>query len=163
MIVIADTSPLNYLVQLELDVLLSLLYENTLIPPAVLRELQHPVAPSAVREWAAHPPVWVRVQAPMNAPDGSLRALDAGESEAIRLAQENRTAYLLIDERKGRLESVRRGLATTGTLGVLIAAGESKLIDAAATYYRLIAETSFRTSTVLEERFFSQIYSPRKD
>jgi len=45
--------------------------------------------------------------------------LQIGEREAIRLAQEQRADLLLIDERRGRLEAKRRGLATTGTLGVL--------------------------------------------
>jgi predicted nucleic acid-binding protein len=62
-----------------------------------------------------------------------------------------------MDERKGRLEANRRGLMTTGTLGVLLTAGELKLIDPAMTYRRLIIETTFRTSAALEAQFLGQV------
>ena len=53
MIVIADTSPLNYLILIgEADVL-QRLYGRVVIPAAVLRELQNPQAPAKVAEWIA--------------------------------------------------------------------------------------------------------------
>jgi predicted nucleic acid-binding protein len=63
----------------------------------------------------------------------------------------------LIDERKGRIEATRRGLATTGTLGVLLAAAERGSIDAAAIYRRLIVETNFRSTPQLEKSFLRQV------
>ncbi len=72
--------------------------------------------------------------------------MDVGEREAIQLAEERGADLLLIDERKGRLEAKRRRIATTGTLGVLLAAGRRGLIDAEAAYQRLIRETTFRAS-----------------
>ena len=83
-------------------------------------------------------------------PDAVLGLLDMGEREAIQLAEEQHADLLLIDERKGRMEAKRRGLRTTGTLGVLLSAGESKLIYPEAAYRRLLVETSFRTSAALE-------------
>lgn len=41
MIVVADTSPLNYLIQIECDSLLRELYNRVVIPEAVLLELRH--------------------------------------------------------------------------------------------------------------------------
>jgi|SRR5215472_4632764 len=62
MIVIADTSPLNYLVLIgEADILLRL-YHRVVIPEAVLRELLHPETPTIVSEWIARRPTWLEVE-----------------------------------------------------------------------------------------------------
>jgi predicted nucleic acid-binding protein len=39
MIVIADTSPRNYLIQIDCDSLLPKFYERVYVPPAVIQEL----------------------------------------------------------------------------------------------------------------------------
>ena len=39
MLVVADTSPINYLVLLQQETLLPILYERVVIPPAVSEEL----------------------------------------------------------------------------------------------------------------------------
>jgi len=53
MIVVADTTPLRYLVIVERQHLLPALYGRVLIPPAVADELDHENAPEAVRAWLA--------------------------------------------------------------------------------------------------------------
>lgn len=116
MIVVADTAPLNYLIQINSVHLLHSLYEQVLVPPAVMQELSHTGAPAAVKAWVFNPPSWIDVSQADNRPDPTLSALDLGEREAIQLAQERYTDLLLIDERKGRLEAQRRGILTTGTL-----------------------------------------------
>jgi predicted nucleic acid-binding protein len=64
MVVVADTSPINYLVLIaQIDVLVPL-YTRILIPPAVLTELKHPLAPKAVRDWASNAPSWLEVLSP---------------------------------------------------------------------------------------------------
>jgi predicted nucleic acid-binding protein len=55
MIVIADTSPLNYLIRLGQSDLLRNIYGRVLVPRAVLTELKHPEAPAEVRAWASAP------------------------------------------------------------------------------------------------------------
>jgi len=50
MVVVADTSPINYLVLIDHIGILPRLYTRVLIPPAVFNELTHPVAPSLVRD-----------------------------------------------------------------------------------------------------------------
>ena len=65
MIVVADTSPLNYLVRLGRPEVLREIYGRVLVPRAVLMEMQHPEAPPEVSAWASEPPAWletVRVQ-----------------------------------------------------------------------------------------------------
>ena len=56
MVVVADTSPINYLVLIAQIDLLARLYTRILIPPAVLAELKHALAPKPVRDWADHAP-----------------------------------------------------------------------------------------------------------
>ena len=62
MIVVADTSPLNYLILIGEADLLHRLYSRVLIPQGVLSELRHPRTPSAVVEWVNHRPAWLEVR-----------------------------------------------------------------------------------------------------
>ncbi|HMD98502.1 MAG TPA: hypothetical protein VKM93_14355 [Terriglobia bacterium] len=58
-VVVADTSPLNYLLLIgEVD-LLPRLYGRVLVPDIVVSELIDSEAPPAVRTWASHVPSWV--------------------------------------------------------------------------------------------------------
>lgn len=153
MIVVADASPLNYLIQIECAGLLQRLFRRVLIPVAVIEELRHPAAPLPVASWIRNVPDWIEVRTTVSRPDSALDVLDAGEREAIQLAVEQCADLLLIDERKGRFEAKRRGIATTGTLGVLLAAGRRGLVDAEAVYQRLVTETTFRAAPDVRERF----------
>ncbi len=84
MIVISDTSPINYLLQISLIGLLPELFGRVLIPNAVYAELQHPAAPQVVSDWILKLPDWVDIRT-VSVPDPSLE-LGAGEQEAIALA-----------------------------------------------------------------------------
>jgi len=59
MIVVADTTPIRYLVVIEREHLLPALYGGVLIPPAVAAELDHESSPDVVRAWLARPPNWL--------------------------------------------------------------------------------------------------------
>lgn len=157
MIVVADTSPLNYLLQINCESALPLLYKRIIVPSAVLAELSHPDTPTLVTIWLLHLPEWIEIRKASSQPDPSLVLLDPGEREAIQLAQENHAALLLIDERRGRLEAQRRGLATTGTLGVLLAAGQRGLINAEVMYQQLVTTTNFRSTRELESIFLQRV------
>jgi predicted nucleic acid-binding protein len=56
MIVIADATPLHYLILIHQADLLPQLFDRVLIPPAVFDELQHVETPESVRHWIAHVP-----------------------------------------------------------------------------------------------------------
>jgi predicted nucleic acid-binding protein len=88
MIVIADATPLNYLILIRQADLLPQLFTNVLIPPAVLAELEHVEAPDPVRAWIQGPPSWLTMQTLNTPPDSSLDHLDPGEREAIALAEQ---------------------------------------------------------------------------
>lgn len=87
MIVVADTTPLRYLVVIEREQLLPALYGRVLIPPAVSEELNQDNTPEVVRVWLTNHPDWLEIRQPMHTlPPGV--DLDQGEREAIALAEE---------------------------------------------------------------------------
>jgi hypothetical protein len=57
MLVVADTSPLNYLVWIELERILPALYGTVVIPPEVRSELAADDAPAIVKNWQRSLPV----------------------------------------------------------------------------------------------------------
>lgn len=86
-VVVADTSPLNYLVLIEAIDLLPRLYGRIVVPAEVLRELSDDGAPPRVSEWAMNLPEWVEVRSAPPTDDPALSLLDQGERSAILLAQ----------------------------------------------------------------------------
>jgi predicted nucleic acid-binding protein len=156
MVVVADSSPLNYLIQVNCDDLLHDLYGSVLVPASVMDELSHPLAPTSVAAWLSHLPSWIDVRTVHFRGDVSMEALDRGEREAIQLAEEQRADLLLIDERLGRSEAKRRGIPITGTLGILLAGGQRRLIEPELVFQQLIERTNFRATPKLRESFAEQ-------
>jgi len=153
MVVIADTTPLNYLVLIRAIEVLPQLYGRVLVPVAVVAELKNPEAPEVVRAWIMKPPDWLDVR-PVGAGDLALAKanLRAGERDAISLALAVGADVVLIDDRAGRREAARRHLRVTGTLGVLDEAAERGLIDFQLAAERL-RQTSFRMPREIREAF----------
>jgi predicted nucleic acid-binding protein len=146
-VVIADSSPLNYLTLIGSVDVLHRLYGTVVVPQQVIAELMDPAAPHEVRGWAQNLPDWIDVRvAVVN--DTGLLHLDPGERAAITLAQSEPNALLLIDEVAGRMEASRRGIRTTGTLGVLRAAALREFVNLPTALARLL-ETNFRVSIEL--------------
>src|ERR1700687_212704 len=97
-VVIADTSPLNYLILIEAIDLLPGLYGRIIIPAEVLNELIDDGAPRRVSGWAMRPPEWLEVRTSPPGNDSALSLLDQGERCAILLAQSEAHVLLLIDD-----------------------------------------------------------------
>jgi predicted nucleic acid-binding protein len=161
MMVVADTSPVNYLALIHEADLLSRLFGQVLIPPAVWEELNDPDTPAPVRAWIAQAPPWIKVQPLRCPPDPKLDYLDDGEREAIALAEELHAAEILVDERIARKEAARRQLRFIGTLGVLRRAAQLDLIDLPATLSRL-QQTTFYVSSDLIRSLFDEDANRRK-
>jgi predicted nucleic acid-binding protein len=140
-LVVADTGPVRYLAVIESIHLLPRLFDQVIIPKAVLAELTHPRAPEAARRWANDLPTWavIREAAQIELAD----VLDPGEAEAIALAGELKADLVLIDEREARREAARRRIPVIGTIGILEEAAARNLIDLPEALQRLLA-TNFR-------------------
>lgn len=148
MIVVADTSPINYLVLIDAVGVLSELYENIVIPNAVYEELRAAETPGKVRDFAENLPVWLEVKQSVVLLDAELSKLDAGEREAIALTEELNADALIIDERAGREEAKRRGIFVIGTLGILNSAAQKDLLELPDALDKLRL-TTFRVSEKL--------------
>ena len=160
-VVIADTSPINYLILIEEIDLLRKLYTRIVIPPEVFQELISAGAPPEVAAWMQSRPTWVKVRSPLvTAPVASALTeaeLDAGEQAAIRLALVEHDVLLLIDEAIGRSVAAQLGIANTGTLGVLVAAAEVGLVDLRISLSRLLS-TNFRISQSLINKLLTEAH-----
>jgi predicted nucleic acid-binding protein len=143
MIVVSDTSPLNYLILIDYQDVLPTLFGQIVIPQAVLNELQHAKTSEKIKNWIATKPVWLEVRNVRVSPINKLENLDYGEREAIFLAEELGADAILIDEKDGRREAAKLGLITVGTLSVLDRAAETGLISFAEAINRL-RKTPFR-------------------
>ncbi|MCM1983774.1 DUF3368 domain-containing protein [Lyngbya confervoides] len=155
MIVVSDTSPINYLLLIDQIDLLPRLFQQVIIPGIVRDEMLDPLAPPVLRQWIANPPSWLTVQT-VSEIDVTLHSLDPGEQAAITLAQTLPADLLIIDERLGRRIASNRGIPIIGTLGILDDAASQGLIELAEVITRL-QQTNFRISrrivqTLLENR-----------
>jgi predicted nucleic acid-binding protein len=153
-VIIADTTPINYLVLIDHVLVLPDLYGRVIVPQAVLGELQVEGTPPKVKEWVSARPDWLEVQT-LSAPLGTfLDFLDAGEREVIRLAKEVKADAIIIDEPDGRDEAKRQGLRVIGTLRVLYDAAEAGICDLEQAYERL-QHTTFRAHPQLFRTFLA--------
>lgn len=144
-LVVSDTTPLNYLILIgKIDVLPSL-FGSLIVPPAVISEMRHPKAPSAVAAWASSPPQWLKIQEPRH---NLNLALGPGEKEAIAVAEELGIRAILVDDKKARIEAKKRGLSTIGTIAILELADEAKLLDFEVCLV-LLRDTTFRIESAL--------------
>ena len=115
MIVVSDTTPLNYLVLIE-SVRCPGFSGESMRDPRCSTSFRTPKGPEAVRAWASNPPPWLTIQDPTEV---VLSKLGVGETAAISLALELKAERVLIDDRDASREAVRIGLNVVGTLGIL--------------------------------------------
>jgi predicted nucleic acid-binding protein len=115
-VVVADTSPINYLIQIGEINLLPKFFESVVIPETVRNELRNAKSPTVVRNWIDHPPKWIEFK---TASTILYFELDLGEAEAISLAKELNAFAVIIDESEGRSVARGQGLRVTGTIGIL--------------------------------------------
>lgn len=130
MIIISNTSPINYLILIgEID-LLAKLFKQIIIPQTVCNELSDSSAPVPVQTWIARPPSWLKIYpvAPSSS-DSTFDQLDPGERDAILLAQSLDADLLLLDDMQARRLASEHGFSLTGILGILDQAATMKLID----------------------------------
>ena len=132
MIVISDTTPIISLLKANHLELLQKLYGNVLIPKAVYRELTENPAYSkeakTVKGLAFLKMVPVENVKSVNVLR-SVTGLDAGESEALIMYDEQKADLLLMDEHKGRSVAKQLNVRYIGTVGILMLAYDKGLIQ----------------------------------
>jgi predicted nucleic acid-binding protein len=147
-IVVSNTTPLRYLIEIEQEQIIFALYGGCLIPQAVAEELTDQKAPTKIREWMENLPNWITIEEIAVQSAADLRILDPGERAAITLAETRKADLLLIDEKLGKRIAKERGIVTCGTLGIIKYASERNLINFKETIAKL-QKTSFRFSSKL--------------
>lgn len=149
MIVLSDTSPINYLFLIGRIDVLPALFGPVMIPTAVLTELCHSGTPEMVRQWINQPPSWLLIRDPSQV--DSQIPLGHGEAAAITLAVEMDATLLLMDDRRGRVEAEARGISVAGTLSVLEAAAQRDSLDLPAALAKL-RQTNFHIADRIIQR-----------
>ena len=141
--VISDSSPLIGLERIGRLDLLAALFGTVVVPPAVAREI---TAKGRLVDWM--------IEQSLNAPlDRRLSepTIDPGEREAIGLALQTHTARLLLDEEAARRLARGFGLPVTGTLGVLVPAKRSGILEAVGPLVDALIAVDFRIDARLRE------------
>jgi predicted nucleic acid-binding protein len=113
-VVVSDTSPIRAFKWLGLLPVLQELYTTVLIPPAVARELDVPPRIDQRVDLSLYSFLAIESPADTRRVRQLMNKLDAGESEAIALAEE-RAALLVVDDAAARRTAVEAGLATVGS------------------------------------------------
>jgi len=128
--VICNTSPIQYLHQLDLLHILRALTGGVIVPLAVVDELGEGRA-LGVNLPDLSTLGWVTVRRPVSEVAVPLVTnLGAGEAEALMLALELREAVVVLDDALARRVAETLGLNVTGTLGLLLDAKRAGLITA---------------------------------
>jgi predicted nucleic acid-binding protein len=120
MIVVSDTSPINYIVKIDQLTLLKKLFGEIIIPHEVYYELlKYNETARALNQVSVQSFISVQqIELPSALPE-LLKDLDKGEQEAILLAKQLNADILLIDEISGREAAKKFQLRVVGLLGVL--------------------------------------------
>ena len=156
-VVVADATPLRYLILIDAMDVLPRLFERIYVPLEVRDELTRAATSALVKAWMQREPDWLEIVSRPIAcgAESALATLDAGEQAAITLAESLRADLLLIDDRAGATIAQRRGLTVTGTLGVLDLASRAGLVDLRTAFERL-QKTNFRYPPSLVERLLDE-------
>jgi len=149
MVVVTDTSPINYLILTGYIDVLPVLHGEVVIPQAVARELRDPRTPELVRQWIGAPPAWCAIQRPQRPSDPALADLGDGEREAILLCQELGADALLTDDTEAYDAARARGIAVIRTLALVERADLQGLLDLPTAIARLQETTFYAPAQVL--------------
>jgi predicted nucleic acid-binding protein len=148
---VSDTSPLRYLVAVEQERLLPILFGKVIVPRGVHEELIHKGTPHQVSRFFQFAPDWYRVQESPGVRASLFHAsLGRGEREAILLAKFLQADLLLIDDQLGRQAARSRNLVISGTLGVLESADQHGLLTDFPQSIERLKQSGFFLSDTLE-------------
>ncbi len=158
---IVNATPLIALALIDRLHILTEMFDEIIVPAAVYDEvvLQGAGKPGAnkiaSRNWT--------IKRPEIQPGVDLRlfGLDAGETEVLLLARQLQPDWVIIDERLARRVALALGLPLKGTLGLLLSAVQTGLVDqedAIADVQRL-TRNGIRISASLQAWFEKEVRS----
>jgi len=141
--VIADTSVLILLQNIEELDLLQKVYGNIDVTPEVANEFLHSL------------PAWITIQKVQDIKYQEFLEiqLDPGEAGAIALAKEQNNALLLLDDLKARKVAKKLNIRFTGTLGILYKAKETGIVPAIKPLTDKLIKNNFRISEKILKEF----------
>lgn len=147
MILVADCSALIALASCEGLYLLDALFSTVIVPEAVYREAVIGDKPEAQR-------LKVYLQDKVRKIDPAVSVLldgfsDLGETEAMLLYKQYSADKLLIDDKRGRRVAKINHISTIGSLGVLLAAKQARLIDQIFPFVAKLASSEIYMSDAL--------------
>lgn len=121
MIVVSDTTAISNLITIGQEKWLRSLFGRVIIPPAVCTELL---------AWHRDLPDWIEVVTVSDADriKHCRQSVHAGEAEAMCLAAEMKSDWLLLDDGDARRIAKAEGLPVLGLMGVLLMAKSKNLI-----------------------------------
>lgn len=141
---VCDTSPIQYLHQLELLHILPSLAKKVVVPSAVVEEIK------IGNSLGVNLPIlekldWVIVRRPASAQALPLITnLGPGETEVLMLGLEMRGAVVVLDDAPAREVAEVLGLRLTGTLGLLLDAKKAGLVNAVSPLLETLQSLKFR-------------------
>lgn len=143
MIIVSDTTPLRYLIEIEEAPILEHLYGKIVIPQRVFSELQGQHTPPKVVQWIQQAPAWIEVRQADLSLFTPQRHIQLGVHEAIALAVELHADALLSDDGAAIKEAQRLNLPTIRLFTILESAAELVLLDLSAAIAKMW-QTTFR-------------------
>jgi predicted nucleic acid-binding protein len=148
-VVVSNSSPLIALDQIGRLDLAQNLFNQLIVPPAVVQEVSPQVAlPHWIVEETLTQPLASQVLAV---------SLGPGEREAICLAYERNAARLIVDDLPARRLAAALGIPIIGTLGVLVAAKRHGLIPDVRSLLDSLIQHGFYMTPSLYGRVLTQV------
>lgn len=140
-IILADTSTLILLKNIDFLDLLEKLYQEV----SITEDIQ--------KEFGESLPEWINIVQYENQTfyEELTQDLGKGESSAITFASENTNTLLILDDLKARKVAEVLGLEITGILGILLLAKQKQVIKTVKPYLEMLKKVNFRISKKLEE------------
>lgn len=129
MIIVSDTTPLRYLIEIAEVQLLEPLFGKVIIPEKVAEELQRPKTPQQVKDWMQARPAWLEVRKADLSIFTPQKKIDDGEREAFALALELKADAVLLDDKSALPEAKRLNLQTIALFTLLERAAARDLLD----------------------------------
>jgi len=148
-LVISNTSPLFYLHGLGQLKLLRNLYQNIIVPEAVVEELR-----VGKKQGEEVPDVsnynWIKIRS-VHIPEviSLITDLGPGEAQVLTLALENPDSLVILDDRLAREIAKTANVRVTGTAGILLKAKQEGHIEAVKPFLDKLIQINFRLSNDL--------------